>query len=125
MYQNTIMEFEENIRIIQYLKKNPNPDIQKQIHDDQNESKFLHISFESESEKHHEMSENIDKLQNYLTMWHESISNPSDTQTIKIFKNRVMNWVNSNLNIKINQLPDETLYLLEIFNRYYEMQIYY
>ena len=122
MYQNTMMEFEEDITIIQYLKKNPNPDMQKRNHDDQNESKFLHISFESE--KHHEISENIDKLQNNLTMWYdEAIIKQSDAHTVEGYIYRVMSWVNSNPNIKINQLPDETSNLLKAFNRYYEMQI--
>ena len=122
MYKITMMEFEENITIKQYLKNNPNPDIQKQILDDKNEDKFPHISFKSE--KPFESSNKpIHNLQSILTMWHESISNQSDIIQIKVLKKRLMNWVNSNPKITIDQLPDETLYYLEIFNRYYEMQI--
>lgn len=120
MYQSIIMEFEEKVGIIQFFKNIPDSDIQKQISDGIN--KFELIGRDFKPEKYSKLSEeSINKLQSFLTKWHESTRNQSSFEIIEGFKYILIRWVILNPNITTDQLSEDTLDLLEKFDRYYEV----
>ena len=111
---------EKEIRICQYFKNIPDPDVQKLIRDGKNEFESIHRHLNPE--KHSELSrEPINKLHWNLNKWHESIHNQSNRRIIEGFKYRLINWIFLNPNITIDQLSKDTLDLLDKFDRYYEI----
>ena len=113
------MEFEENGRIILYFKNIPDPHIQKEILDDPHKYERRQPNFKPD--KHLELSKKpISELDRNLNKWYELIRYQPNSELIEGFKYLLIRWVLHNPIITTNQLSEDTLDLLEKFDRYYE-----
>ena len=114
------MEFEENGRIILYFKNIPDPDVQKEILDDPHKYERRQPNFKPD--KHLESSKKpIRELDRNLNKWwYERTRDQPNNKLIEGFKYLLIRWVLNYPIITTNQLSEDTLDLLEKFDRYYE-----